>query len=132
MGYMVHHTFVVSSWDVKLLRRAQKKAKELFSKSEHFVSNVTPAAVNGYHSFFVAPDGSKAGWDDSVEGWKARKAFVRYLKKMKPYPPGWVLVQFDDDGLATKVIDSNDHYSPDVSYFEGKISDHPKPEPHTD
>lgn len=132
MGYMVHHTIVVSCWDGKLLRKTWREAKKIFSGTEHHLSNITPIAVNGERSYFIAPDGSKSGWDDSIAGWEARKKFVSYLKELRPYPPGWVLVQFDDDEHDTKVIDSSDHFNPEAKYFGDWASKAPQPEGHRD
>lgn len=132
MGYMVHHTIVVSCWDSKLLRKTHRKAKEIFKDTEHHISAITPMAVNAERSYFIAPDGSKAGWPTSIIGWEARKKFILYLKELKPYPPGWVLVQFADDSLNTLVIDSSNHYDSDKKYFGDWGSKAPKPSNHRD
>jgi len=132
MGYMVHHTIVVSHWDIKPLRETWRAAKEIFYHTEHSVSNITPTAVNGYRSYFIAPDGSKLGWCSSVAGWKARRKFIEYLKNLRPYPPGWVLVQFDDENGDTRIIDSSDHYDPRKIYFGGMADKVPRPGGHGD
>ena len=118
MGYHVNHTIVVTCWDIKLLRRTWKEAKSIFSGTGHHISNITPPANNCYQSYLIAPDGSKQGWETSIKGWNARKKFITYLKEFKPYPPGWVLVQFDDDNHHTLVLDSNDHFNPEANYFD--------------
>ena len=78
MGKVLHHAIVVTSWDTKLIKKARKKARSLFgfrlSRSVH-------SRVNGYISFFIAPDGSMEGWEDSDKGDEQRKAFIGWLNK---------------------------------------------------
>lgn len=109
MGYMVHHTIVVSSCNDALLDKAYLKAQEIFGDQ---VSNVVESVVNGYRSFFIAPDGSKEGWKDSDYGDMRRDEFVAWLDEQRyedgSTSLGWVEVQFDDDELDTKVIRDND------------------------
>lgn len=108
---MRHHSIVVSSWNAVLIKEAYVKAEEIFP----WVSPISPGTTNGYHSFFIPPDGSKEGWDESVKGDKQRDAFIDWLNGYAyedgSSPFGWVEVQFDDDDLITKVIrDSDDVY----------------------
>ena len=49
-------------------------------RTETLVSDLTPAAVNGYQSFAVFPDGSKEGWWTSAEGDRCRAELIAYLK----------------------------------------------------
>ena len=99
MGYMVHHTIVVSSCIDKLLDRAYSKAVEIFGDQ---VSNVVESVVNNYRSFFVAPDGSKAGWKESEDGDERRNRFVEWLDGSTSLD--WVEVQFADDTRETKIV----------------------------
>jgi hypothetical protein len=106
MGYIVHHSIIVSAWEDKRLRETWRKAKEIFADTEHHISNITPQAINGERSYFIAPDGSKKGWDDSYKGFEARKQFIEYLKSLE-LSPAWVLLQFHDDENDSHVIDSD-------------------------
>lgn len=111
MGYVRHNAIIVSSWDRKALARAHGKAKEIFDVCP--VSPKTREVVNGYSSFFIAPDGSKEGWASSNKGDQERDEFISYLKEQE-YDDGsnrlgWVLIQFSGDELDTKVVDSSDH-----------------------
>lgn len=107
MGYFVQHAIIVSSWDEKLLRATRRKAKAIFAKTQCAVTEITPMANNSERSFFVATDGSKRGWKDSVKGYHARTKFLDYLRDMKPYPPAYALVQYGDDGGHDYVVESN-------------------------
>jgi len=107
MGYMRHHAIVVTSWNNDLIKEAHEKAKGLCSS----VSNITEVVINGYSSFFVAPDGSKEWWEDSDKGDCARNSFVEWLNS-KRYEDGpslaWVEVQYGDDEGETKIIRHSD------------------------
>ena len=61
MGYICHHAIVVTSSFEATLSDAWIKARQLFAN----VSPIVSSPLNGYRSFFVAPDGSKEGWDES-------------------------------------------------------------------
>ena len=77
MGYMRHHTIVVTSWDEKILATAHAEAYRIFDAT---VSEIVLSPVNGYVSFFVAPDGSKEGWDSSDTGDAKRAEFIAWLR----------------------------------------------------
>jgi len=113
MGYMCHHAIVVSSFDSAILDAAHKQAKEMFE--DELVSGIVPGLRNGYSSFFIAPDGSKEGWDESDRCDAAREAFVNYLRSQAygdgSSPIDYVEVAFADDNLNTEVLNSsNDDY----------------------
>lgn len=77
MGYMKHHAIVVSSYDNKLLTKAHAKANEIFENK--LISNIVDGIINDYQSFFVAPDGSKEGWDESDEHDKKRTKLIEWI-----------------------------------------------------
>lgn len=110
MGYMRHHAVVVTTTDVNRIGEARTKALSLFEAAQ--VSPICSPECNGYHSFFVAPDGSKEGWDRSDEGDAARAAFLvwlngeRYDDNSSPFD--WVEVQYGDDDRVTRVVNSSD------------------------
>jgi hypothetical protein len=109
MGYMRHHVIVVSSWDDKLIALAHDEATKIFPH----VSGIVLSECNAYKSFFVPPDGSKEGWDDSDKGDKRRNTFVTWLKK-QAFEDGstslnWVEVQYDDDENETLIVRDSDH-----------------------
>jgi len=77
MGHVAHHAIVVTGKEAPV-RTARGWA---MTKQGMLVSDVVPAHINGYASFFVAPDGSKEGWETSDEGNRLRTAMVKYLQK---------------------------------------------------
>lgn len=109
MGYMVHHAFLVTFWNEEILKDTHEKAKEIFKDTDHYVTDITPVAINGNASYFVAPDGSKAGWDDSIKAYKARVKFIEYLKNYEPYSPYFALVQYGDENGKDYVVISNNN-----------------------
>ena len=110
MGYMVHHAIVVTDrayedWIVT----AHDVARRLFGEQ---VSEIVASPINGYRSFFIAPDGSKEGWPESDEGDIRRAAFREWLHACEyddhSSPLVWVEVQYGDDDMETRVIDDSD------------------------
>jgi len=79
MGYIRHHAIVVTSYG-ETTKLAQDKAKEIFGTN---VSEIVNSNVNGYQSFFVAPDGSKEGWEESEQGDKDRALFIEFIEQQK-------------------------------------------------
>lgn len=79
MGYILHHAIVVTSWNQTLIAEAHEVAKANgFNPSE-----ITPCAVNGYRSFFVPPDGSKEGWEESNERDSGRAGLTGWLDRQR-------------------------------------------------
>lgn len=77
MGFIAHHAIICTSWDKESLEDARTKAVEIFGSEA--VSLVAASQMNGYGSFFVAPDGSKEGWVDSDLGDQKRNEFLDWL-----------------------------------------------------
>lgn len=96
MGYMRHHAIIVTASD-KNIEPIHIKAKEIFGDA---TSNILPAAVNGYRSFFIGPDGSKEYWQMSDEGNSRREDFKRWLndpRQANAYYPRWAEIQYGDE-----------------------------------
>lgn len=102
MGYIRHHAIVVTSWNDIKLKVAHVYAKGVFGET---VSEIIDSPVNSYQSFFIAPDGSKEGWQPSNEGDKKRELFADWIKN-QDYEDGSNSLSFavffygDDDGDA--------------------------------
>ena len=75
MGYMRHHSIAVTSWK-ETITEIHEEAKKQFGE---LVSEIIFSPWNGYKSFFIAPDGSKEGWDESIEYDVKRHNFIKYL-----------------------------------------------------
>lgn len=108
MGYSKSHAIVVQSWDKNLIHLAHKKALTLFD----WVSPICPEKTNGFRSFFIPPDGSNEGWQESNVNDHLRECFKSWLKE-QIYNDGstkltWVEVVFDDDNVPAYVEDSDD------------------------
>ncbi len=88
MGYIKHHSIIVTGWDEKKMLKAQNKAVKLFTKhlgEPQLISSLVTSNTNGQVTFFIAPDGSKEGWETSNNGDTARCEFIDYLNTKQPY-----------------------------------------------
>ena len=118
MGYIKHHTIVVTGWQDEKLKKAHQKAKEVFEKNfesepyekpfaSRLVSDIIKGLTNGQSSFFIAPDGSKEGWATSDNGDNARKEFLDWLQKADKYCD-YVEVSFGGDDEHERIVRSKD------------------------
>ena len=109
MGYIRHHSIVVTSWG-EHIKPAHAKALGLFGLGA--VSPVIDSDRNDYRSFFVAPDGSKEGWDESDKGDSLRQSFIYWLREQYHEDGStnisWVEIQYADEEGETKVCGSSD------------------------
>lgn len=88
MGLVRHHAIVVTSWNLKALRDAWRRARILFPNT----TTITRPGHNGYRSFMIPPDGSNESRDHSNEMDRKRVAFVESLKRESELD--WVEVYF--------------------------------------
>src|SRR5947208_3455939 len=107
MGHIRHHMIVVTSFSDTELRSAKERADALFPA----VTDIVESPLNGFRSFFIAPDGSKEGWEDSDAGDQQRSEFVDYLRTFA-YEDGsssltWAEVQYGDDDFHDALLNSN-------------------------
>lgn len=110
MGYMVHHAIIVTGrmsepWmgaGRVTIEAAHAKALELCASTAASVTEILPKAVNGYASFLIGPDGSKAGWSDSTDGDVMRAAMVQWLQAVGEFD--WAEVQYGDDDGDNKLL----------------------------
>lgn len=95
MGYMRHHAIVVTGFSQERVDLAHSRAQQ-FGNS---VSDIVLSPLNGYSSFFIAPDGSKEGWEDSDNGDDNRDEFILWLNAYedKGYLD-WAEMQYGDEG----------------------------------
>jgi len=112
MGYMCHHTVIVTTWDAMRARVAHEKATEIFAPLGNLVTPIIESRINGYFTFAVAPDGSKEGWDESDRGDRCRADLIgwleaqRYEDRSSPYD--WAEVQYGDDERETIIVRHSD------------------------
>ena len=101
MGRMRHHTIVVTGWDAKAMEQIHHKAIRICGM---LVSPLVDSHMNGYVSFFVAPDGSKEGWASSNEGDDNRELLKVMLDATMA---DWVEVQFADEAGDNRILSSS-------------------------
>jgi hypothetical protein len=119
MGYMKHHAIIVTSWDREAIKQAHTKARELLLAINHYpkfrnISEIVDGAINGQCSFFIAPDGSKEGWQTSDQGDKMRADFIEYLESTR----------YEDGSIALKYVEisfGEDDYRPSAITKDGTI-----------
>jgi len=113
MGRIKHHSIIVTAYrdDILLVR---EKCLEIFEHEltddnpEKIISPVMEGLVNGQSSFFVAPDGSKEGWDTSDECDNAREVFLQWMKESKSCEYIEVCFGGDDDQNYITTCSDND------------------------
>jgi len=88
MGTIKHDTVIITGEDYTEVDTAYKKAIELFIENfdenqyidpEKIVSPIIRGLANDQYSFFLAPDGSKEGWETSDIADEVREVFLNYL-----------------------------------------------------
>jgi ABC-type sugar transport system substrate-binding protein len=108
MGYIKHDAIVVTGFDVDRVERARKLALDAGLP----VSERVSSPINGYESFFIAPDGSKEGWAESSRYEDARASFVESVRSVEPpLYVDWVAVSFGGDARAASVTDHGDKFA---------------------
>lgn len=108
MGYIRHHAIVVTSWDEKKTKIVHKQAVKVFG---NLVSKIIPSLTNGYLTFFIAPDGSKEGWDESNNRDEHRKEFIEFLNT-QAYEDGsnqfrYAELYYGDDNKQSEIVKHN-------------------------
>ena len=118
MGYIKHHTIVVTGWREKDLDEARKKAVKIFEETckdnmvkapygSNIISPIVSGLTNGQKSFFIAPDGSKEGWNTSNNCNDARTAFLDWLKSSDNYCD-YIEVVFGGDDEQQTILRSKE------------------------
>ena len=116
MGIMQHKALIVtglqSTGDARV-KKARTKALKLFPKES--VSKLCGMGINGYTSFFIAPCGSKVGWNPDVEHEESLGNFIEYLESLK-YEDGstcvkYVYVTFGELGLTVQDYMGNEFFA---------------------
>ncbi len=119
MGYIKHHTIIVTHYEYEEIVEVHKKAKEIFEKNfenetyekpfgSKLVSEIIKGLANYQNSFFIAPDGSKEGWGISNNGNNARKEFLDWLQKYDR-DCDYIEITFGGDDKSEKIIRSNNN-----------------------
>ncbi len=91
MGYISHSAIIVTLGDwmggLEEFKETFNLLRETPLKFDGTAARYMPEptkGINGYYTFFVAPDGSKEGWDESNEMDKVREK-VKIAAQKIPY-----------------------------------------------
>lgn len=108
MGNIRHHAIAVTSWNDDLIKKAHEKAKEIFKST---TSDIIKSTTNSFKSFFIAPDGSKEGWEKSDIGNLQREIFKEWINE-QVYEDGSNSLSFceffyGDDDHESEIVDHN-------------------------
>ncbi len=102
MGYMRNEAIIATLWREEDF----KTCRDFFARLPEWERSLcveVPARINGYVTFFIAPDGSKEGWADSDRGDALRDEFKAVIADMH----GWrvhVTVSDENDGPSVVEI----------------------------
>lgn len=119
MGYIKHHTIVVTGWRKKEVIQAREKAVEIFDIEcnddlvmkqpfgSQIISPIIGGLTNSQTSFFIAPDGSKEGWDTSDNANNGRARFLDWIKNADNYCD-YVEIVFGGDDSYQEILTSKD------------------------
>ncbi len=101
MGYIKHNAAVITSSNEESIRLAHTKAKEIYAeaKMDQLVSEIIYGIANSQYSFFIAPDGSKEGWDASDESDEVRNLYLDWLyeERVTRHGVDYVDIRFGGD-----------------------------------
>lgn len=113
MGYIKHHSIIITSYFKNDIDRAHAKALELFKdldvmyeNTAKIVSAVYEGIANTQYTFFIAPDGSKEGWSLSNLCNNAREEFRKWLKQ--ECTCDFIEICFGGDDEYISITDNND------------------------
>ena len=105
MGYIRHHAIAVTTFSEEYINSAHKKASEIFTISK--VSEILPSGINGYYSFFIAPDGSKELWPTSIQADEQRAAFIDWIKYESDDCVRYCEFFYGDDEDKSEIVNHN-------------------------
>lgn len=90
MGYIRHHTIAITSWKKEELEKLHIKINAI---APNIITNIYKSPLNGYHTFYLIPDGSKEGWEESEAYNEIRNRIKNIIKEMK-YDDGSNCIRF--------------------------------------
>ncbi len=81
MGYMKHHGMAITSDNKELLLKVRNEAIHIFG-NDNLLTDIVSSPLGGYSSFFVAPDGSYEGYEESDLGNRHRALLLTYINTL--------------------------------------------------
>jgi len=79
MGVENNEVIIATTWDDNAVLKVQEWIKSL-PEDQRSLFAILPSIVNGKQTVFLAPDGSKKGWEESDRGKLLRDEFIKQLK----------------------------------------------------
>jgi len=80
---LIQHDAVIATTDSKEERMAFYRWMEELTAAEEALFVFGKAAINGFYTIVLLPDGSKAGWAVSHKGDALRQRFVNFLESRR-------------------------------------------------
>lgn len=113
MGNHQHHAIVITATRFRdtdnVILDIHEEARRRFG---HLCSEIINSRVNGYHSFFIAPNGRVVGRIESNQWNAEREDFIRWLRDYETSNefafPEWTYVEYGGDYHVSNVIDHVD------------------------
>ncbi|WP_312394713.1 hypothetical protein [Chryseobacterium sp.] len=114
MGYIKHHSIIVTSHFREDIKKAHEMAIYLFSEvnndtykfSQSIVTNIVEGLANSQYTFFISPDGSKEGWGLSDQCDEKRAEFIKWLNENHT-SCHYVEVAFGGDDEYCEILNHN-------------------------
>lgn len=110
MGYIRYHALIITDSGYpeskKLIKKVHRMSKDKaidYMGTSKIVSPLVYSPINGHISFFIAPDGSKEGWESSELGDNMRDSIIDFIDSLK-YEDGSSCIRYtevfygDEDG----------------------------------
>lgn len=114
MRNIKHHGIIVTINDIKLAEKIKSEISFLYKKNmeakngNELISPIVPSLINNYYTFFIAPDGSKEGYDLSDDGDNIRDKTVALLNAYRAldgtFPVNYVELFYGDDNLPPSIL----------------------------
>jgi len=88
MSQYKHHAILITTRDKKLIDELRIKVRDFFLKGMqaktgiNLVGDITPSIIGGFYTLVIYPDGSKEGYETSVEADKIRAKIIETIKEM--------------------------------------------------
>lgn len=108
-----HHVLVITVSDLKLAEKLRLEISELYKKNMEakngfkLISPIVESLINHYYTFFIAPDGSKEGYDLSEDGDRIREKTIELLEitknKLDPHILNYIELFYGDDHLPARI-----------------------------
>lgn len=106
MGTIINKAIVVTAADYKI-NDIRDEALRIYGTYSHLISSVCVHAIAGEGSFFIAPDGSKEGWDTSNTCKEYAEEFKHYLGNPATPHCEWFEVHYGGDYGAPRITASS-------------------------